>query len=303
MDNQTFINGILELWDAPEFNEIREEDAFRPDLAGMKVFRKPLFGISCAADPLYLKLREPGVVDPEFILPEEWLPGAKSVITYFLPFSYAVLDHGMSVPVGGYPFGPDGPEQYAWPSDEWQQARIEGEAMNVARKRLMKEYLEQMGFRALVPSDDPRYKVVEPSYCTWSERHAAFISGLGTFSMSKGLITAEGMAGRFGSVITDLELTPTERPYTGIYEYCIRCGLCAKSCPAGCIDASKPLDEAKDKGLCGQYLQYLKDYSAAGGDTRLPEERDRWPRKNYVQHFGCSGCQVSMPCKRGIPRL
>ena len=35
---------------------------------------------------------------------------------------------------------------------------------------------------------------------TWSERHVAYVSGLGTFGLSGGLITAKGQAVRLGSV-------------------------------------------------------------------------------------------------------
>ena len=36
----------------------------------------------------------------------------------------------------------------------------------------------------------------------WSERHVAYVCGLGTFGC-QGLITSKGLAGRFGSIITD----------------------------------------------------------------------------------------------------
>ena len=61
----------------------------------------------------------------------------------------------------------------------------------------------------------------------WSERHAAYVCGLRTFGLSKGLITKKGIAGRFTSLITDLPLLADERAYTDVYEYCTRCGACA----------------------------------------------------------------------------
>lgn len=67
----------------------------------------------------------------------------------------------------------------------------------------------------------------------WSERHAAYVCGLGTFGLSKGLITKKGIAGRFTSLITDLPLLADERAYTDVYEYCTRygCGLCQVRVP------------------------------------------------------------------------
>lgn len=69
----------------------------------------------------------------------------------------------------------------------------------------------------------------------WSERHAAYVCGLGTFGLSRGFITPKGMAGRITSIIIDEEFEPEERSYTGIYDFCIRCGACAVKCPAGAI--------------------------------------------------------------------
>ncbi len=53
--------------------------------------------------------------------------------------------------------------------------------------------------------------------------------------MSKGLITAKGMAGRLGSVITNLKIETTKRPYKGLYDYCIKCNVCIRRCPGNAI--------------------------------------------------------------------
>ncbi len=52
----------------------------------------------------------------------------------------------------------------------------------------------------------------------WSQRHIAFIAGLGTFGLNNMLITEKGCCGRIGSIITSLELEPTKRPEN---EYCL----------------------------------------------------------------------------------
>ena len=60
----------------------------------------------------------------------------------------------------------------------------------------------------------------EPVYGSmWSERHVAYVCGLGTFGLSKGIITRRGMAGRFCSLVTELELDADIRPYQGLYDY------------------------------------------------------------------------------------
>lgn len=86
----------------------------------------------------------------------------------------------------------------------------------------------------------------------WSERHAAYISGLGTFGLHKGLITERGTCGRFVSVLTDLPLTPTARPYTGLYDYCTHCGACVRRCPVGAISQ----ETSKDHVACAYFVDW-----------------------------------------------
>jgi len=51
-----------------------------------QIFDSPLVGIVSADDPLFDQLKDPLVVGENYILPGEWLDGAKSVIAYFCPF-------------------------------------------------------------------------------------------------------------------------------------------------------------------------------------------------------------------------
>lgn len=76
----------------------------------------------------------------------------------------------------------------------------------------------------MIPASDPRFEsVTKPdpkrgekwqgvSYTSnWSERHVAFVCGLGTFGLSKGLITEKGIAGRLGSLIVSEKFEPRKR--------------------------------------------------------------------------------------------
>ena len=90
--------------------------------------------------------------------------------------------------------------------------------------------LQAAGWQALCPCLDPRFASMEhrgtdrrfPSQAAftsrWSERHAAYISGLGTFGLHKGLITEQGTCGRFVSVLTDL---PPYPPLPGLTPGCM----------------------------------------------------------------------------------
>jgi len=104
------------------------------------------------------------------------------------------------------------------------------------------------------------------------------VCGLGTFGLSRGLITEKGMAGRFGSVITTLPLQATARPYTTFDAYCTRCGACIPHCPPDAIS----LEHGKDQAKCGAFV--------AG---TLAAHRP---------YYGCGKCQVAVPCESKIPK-
>ena len=53
-------------------------------------FDMPLIGFAAADDPLFEKFKEENAVGHQFIAPQQWLGGAKSVISIFVPYSAAV---------------------------------------------------------------------------------------------------------------------------------------------------------------------------------------------------------------------
>lgn len=226
-----------------------------------RIFDAPLLGVALASDPLFEELKDPAVIGSHHRRPTEWLPGAKSVISYFLPFSTSVREANR---VQGLP------------ATEWLYGRIEGEACNNALRSYLVDLLAQAGVRAIAPVLDSGFEVVNKR-SNWSERHVAFIAGLGTFGLSKSLITKKGSAGRYGSVITDLELEPTPRNYKDVYEYCTFCGECIGRCPSGAI---KP--EGKDIWTCSAYL-----------DTQI--------KPRYAPRYGCGKCQTAVACEYEMP--
>lgn len=171
-------------------------------------------------------------------------------------------------------------------ADEWLHGRIEGQEMISAVGRELCRILEEAGYEAVCPSLDPRFQMLARYASNWSERHAAYICGLGTFGLSKGLITRKGMCGRFGSVITTCALPVTKRPYEGLTDYCIMCGQCQRDCPASAIDKTKGCLNGKDHDLCSSYIK---------SNTRPPHG----PHKKV--RYGCGKCQAAVPCSAKIP--
>lgn len=232
-----------------------------PALGSLTIYDHPFIGIASADDPLFSLLKAENVVGPQHLSPQEWLNGAKSVISYFLPFTKEIREANRVFGVA---------------AREWMYGRIEGEACNNAlREYLVQKFFDQ-GIQAVSPGLDSRFRVVN-RHSNWSERHVAFIAGLGTFSLSRSLITRRGSAGRIGSMIIDIPLAPTPRSYKERDEYCSKCGACILRCPPLAIS-----EAGKDNAVCGEYL-----------DRVLARYRPR---------YGCGKCQTGVPCEDQVPR-
>jgi len=264
-------------------NRIDPAVAIAPEYAGVEIYEPPLLGIAAADDPLFLEtFKREGVVGPHFRAPAEWLPGAKSVIVFFLPFTEAVRASNRT--------GEDQPYDPALPNQRcstlWLHARVEGQELVDGLCRRLCHLLREYGHSAVAPSLSPDFAVPVPFSSNWSERHAAYAAGLGTFGLSRGLITEKGMAGRIGSVVTTAKIEPTPRPYQGPFDYCTMCGACQRRCPAGAIDPARGCAEGKDQLVCGPYVRgsYLPPQGARG-----------------IVRYGCGKCQVAVPCEHKIP--
>jgi len=239
-------------------------------LVEFRIFDAPIFAFGSADDEYFKLLKQPSVIGEHFLLPKEWLPSAKTVISFFLPFSDEVKSSNK--------------KDMSLPSREWLYGRVEGHELVNKLSMYIKSELKKAGYEAIVPTLDERFwsNSSRPSHelkftCNWSERHVAFICGLGTFGISKGLITHKGTAGRFGSIITELYFPPDNRDYKDIYEYCSMCGKCAENCPVGSIS----IEKGKDNILCSQFLDRTAEI--------------------FKPRYGCGKCQVDVPCESKIP--
>ena len=185
----------------------------------------------------------------------------------------------------------DNRRETAYPAERWARARIFGEKANVALRKQVVASLQGKGYRAIAPQLSPHWeKKTSDKFgfaSTWSERHAAYASGLGTFGLCDGLITPKGKAMRCGSVIADIEIPPTGRPYQDHHEYCLfftegKCKKCIPRCPADAISES-----GHDKVKCRTYMHPMID---------------EYVKANYhFDGYGCGLCQTGVPCESKIP--
>ncbi|NIR14579.1 MAG: epoxyqueuosine reductase [Desulfobacterales bacterium] len=182
-------------------------------------------------------------------------------------------------------------KQTVYPAERWARARIFGEEFNQKLRTHLVQALEKEGYEAVAPMLSPEWsRKKSDKYelaSTWSERHAAYASGLGTFGLCDGLITPRGKAMRTGSVVARIQIPPSPRPYTNHQEYCAFftmgiCGKCIARCPVGAITES-----GHDKTKC------LKHTRIACGE---------YVKTHYgFEGRGCGLCQTNVPCESKIP--
>ncbi len=251
---------------------------------GEPAWETPLVGFSSGADPLYDFYKKD--IGSFYVSPIEFFrnahpsvetkPEELTVISWVLPQTKATkYDHR---------------KETKMPSERWARARIMGEGVNVKLRRFMVKELGESEYPAVAPMLSPLWgQHMSEKYLfasSWSERHAAYAAGLGTFGLSDGLITAKGKAHRVGSVVSKIRISPTPRPYTDHHAYCLwyakgTCGACMKKCPAGAI-----AEKGHDKQKCSDYV----------------DKTHAFVEEHYhFKGYGCGLCQVGIPCESRIP--
>ena len=253
--------------------------------ADEKAWDDPLVGFSSGEDSLYQQYKE------KYVGPFHWTPaevfqmafpqsGAEAaeltVISWILP----QMEKTKS----------DLRKEKLYPSESWARARIFGEEANVKLRKHVVDKLMASGIEAVSPMIFPRWETkVSERYgfaSTWSERHAAYAAGLGTFGLCDGLITPKGKAMRCGSVIAKMKIAPTLRLYEDHHAYCLfyshgTCGKCMARCPADAVT-----ENGHDKQKCIAYVNMTRTYVAS----------------NFgFEGYGCGFCQTGVPCESRIP--
>jgi len=253
--------------------------------AGDRAFEDGMVGFSKGDDPLYDEYKE--VVGPFHWTPWEIFtktfpkldvqPGELTVI------AWVVAHHPLTKE--------DNRRERLYPSERWARARIFGEQVNEALRRHLVAALEAEGCTAVAPALSPEWeRKASEKYViasTWSERHAAYASGLGTFGLCDGLITPLGKAVRVGSVIARIGIPATPRPYRDHHAYCLffskgLCKECISRCPAGALT-----EAGHDKLKCRSHVRPVTE---------------EYVKAHYgFEGYGCGLCQTGVPCESKIP--
>lgn len=283
-------NKILEQLIRNFINE--NESNKRMQLDHGKYWQEPLVGFASGIDPLFFEYKT--LIGSFHLTPREIVSAALkergrsllfteieqiSVISWALPASEDTCKSNR--------------RENQFPSQLWAYTRKYGEACNDALRKHVIHFLEDLGYVTVAPVLLPTFRFIQDEKVgwasPWSERHAAYACGLGTFSLNDGLITPKGMAVRFGSVVTLLKLTPSEKKYRHYRENCLqfrneKCGKCIKRCPAGAVT-----EKGHDKDRCHEYVssEALKAKRSGYGLQDPPPS--------------CGLCQTDVPCEFEIP--
>ncbi len=226
-------------------------------------WKEPLIAYADAMDEMFYTLKD--VVSPSHAIPKDFLPEAKTVVTYFIPFDEVAVKSNI-----------EGKES----SKVWAKAYIETNQLILDLNTFIKDELQKLGYKSnIIPATHnfDNKKLISD----WSHRHAAFIAGLGKFGLNNMLITDKGCCGRVGSFITDLKIKPTKRKNgeNCLYKHMNVC----KKCVDRCVNNALKVDYF-DRHKCYEMCLYNDNFHS---DVDLSDV--------------CGKCLVNVPCSTTNP--
>jgi len=250
-----------------------------------KVFDQPLVGFSSGADPLYDEYKNH--IGSFYFTPLELFrqtfpekAAAKNdltVISWILPSTAKTRQEQAS--------------RTKHPSKRWVHTRAMGENFNNSVRNHLLAHLAAKNIPSLAPMLSPHWSRSDQgpyAPCSnWSERHAAYAAGLGTFGLCDGLITPVGKAVRVGSAIAQITIPPSPRPYTDHHAYCLHyscntCRKCISRCPVGALS-----EQGHNKKRCMRYTEHTMN---------------KYIQKEFeLDDYACGLCQAGVPCIAEIP--
>ena len=215
--------------------------------SGVTAYQTPLVGFASAADPRFHEIQR--IVEPTHFLPEEMLSGARTVVSFFLPFAAWVVEANAQ-------------DRYSV-AREWPLAYLETNALIGRITSGLIDLLAGHGIRAAAAPATHNYDQKD-LICRWSHKSVAVIAGLGSFGLHRMVITDSGCAGRFGSLVmdADLQFTPPPVKERCLYFHDRSCWECITRCPVKALS----MEGAIDKHLCNHRLlglaKLVKDLDA-----------------------------------------
>lgn len=215
---------------------------------GITRYREPLVGFVASDDPRFAQLQRE--VHMTHMLPQDLLPGARSVVSFFLPFAPEVVEANARDRDDVAP--------------EWALAYVE---TNALIGYITATLIDELAMRGVRAAAEPATHNFDPHTLVsrWSHKSIAVLAGLGSFGLHHLVITDAGCAGRFGSLVIDRDLPvsvaePKERC---LYFHDGSCLECVLRCPVGALDESDDIDKQICWERCQKMSEAFKDVGLA----------------------------------------
>lgn len=229
--------------------------------ACVTAYREPIIGFVAASDPGFSELSQR--VNFRHLLPAELLPGARSVVCFYLPFAPEVATANL--------------RERTQVAREWAVAYHDTNALIGKITARLIAVLGQQGVRAAAEPATGNFDRKELR-SHWSHKSIAVLAGIGSFGLHQLVITDAGCTGRFGSIVLDADLPIAKPAPKERCEYFAAgtCLACVFACPVDALAEDAPIKRQACWELC---LKNAETFLDIGLDVQC-----------------CGKCAVVGPC-------
>lgn len=258
------------------------------------IYDEPLVGFADGNDPLFTEYKT--IIASSHLTPREALAMTYHKSPEEMPANLTVISCILPVTTG---IRESNHRHTTVPSRLWASVVYYGEHIFLeALQAHIVKYLTERGYLAAAPAIEPYFKdtmmelkmqgekwdieqIKEKGISNWSEKHIAYVAGLGTLSFSGNFISERGVAITMGSVVTNLEPPASYRENKNPYANCLlytagKCKACATRCPVGAITG-----DGHDDIKCANHLFEIMHLE----------------KRYNIGRIGCGMCMTKVPCE------
>lgn len=202
-------------------------------------YREPIIAFADVEDPEFESIKS--MTHENHMLPKEWMSEGKTIVSYFIPLTKELMEIN---------------RKHEYVAKEWAVAYIETNNLIKEINSTMAKKLKEYGIDTVWQLPDVHYDS-EKLMSYWSQRHIAYIAGIGTFGMNNMLITDKGCMGRYGSFVIDYRIEPSKknRDEKCLYKLNGSCRICMDMCPVQALTT-----QGFDRHKCNQRVLEVDEF-------------------------------------------